>query len=79
MLTMDYIYADNLTPDQVMAGDFIEFGDSDESEIGEVITVHEFEIGEKEYSYLITGRNEFHEPLEMIVFDGTLVKLFVFK
>lgn len=79
MLTMDYIYADNLTPDQVMAGDFVEFIDSNESEIGEVLNVQEFELGDKEYSYLITGRNEFHEPLEMIVFDDTLIKLFVFR
>jgi len=79
MMSMDnYRYIDNLRPDQVMVGDIIEFSDESITEIGIVSDIEELYV-DREFSYLIHGRNEFNETLEMIVEDWQVVKLFIEK
>ena len=79
MMSMDnYRYIDNLRPDQVMVGDIIEFSDESITEIGIVSDIEELYL-DREFSYLIHGRNEFNETLEMIVEDWQVVKLFIEK
>ncbi|NDI10881.1 MAG: hypothetical protein EBY74_07860, partial [Actinobacteria bacterium] len=73
MMSMDnYRYIDNLRPDQVMVGDIIEFSDESITEIGIVSDIEELYV-DREFSYLIHGRNEFNETLEMIVEDWQVV------
>ena len=79
MLTMDYRFVDQLRPDQVMVGDLIEFTDESITEIGRVTDIEEI-YENREYSYIIHGRNDFDETLELVVKDEwQLVKLFVEK
>jgi len=79
MMSMDnYRYIDNLRPDQVMVGDIIEFSDESITEIGIVSDIEELYV-DREFSYLIHGRNEFNETLEMIVEDWQVIKLFIEK
>lgn len=76
--SMDYVFADELLPDQVMVGDLIEFEDEDAAEICEVTSIEEFFIDER-YHYELVGRNEFHEHFEMLVIEWHRLKLFVRK
>ena len=77
MLTMDYRFIDQLRPDQVMVGDLIEFADESIIEIGRVTDIEEI-YENREYSYIIHGRNDFDETLELVVKDEwQLVKLFI--
>ena len=76
MMSMDnYRFVDELRPDQLMVGDIIEFSD-EITEIGIVTNIEEVYCN-KEYSYTITGKNDFNETLEMVVDDNTFLKLFV--
>ena len=76
MMSMDnYRFVDELRPDQLMVGDIIEFSD-EITEIGIVTKIEEV-YSNKEYSYTITGKNDFNETLEMVVDDNTFLKLFV--
>ena len=76
MMSMDnYRFVDELRPDQLMVGDIIEFSD-EITEIGIVTKIEEV-YSNKEYSYTITGKNEFDETLEMVIDDNTFLKLFV--
>ena len=76
MMSMDnYRFVDELRPDQLMVGDIIEFSD-EITEIGIVINIEEV-YSNKQYSYTITGKNDFNETLEMVVDDNTFLKLFV--
>jgi hypothetical protein len=70
--TMDYIYADILSPDQLMEDDLIEITSEDEEQM---ITVKEI-VGLKE-GYIIVGVNEFGETNEYFLNDNQKVKLFV--
>ena len=78
MISMDYVYADQLLPDQLMEGDLIEFYEDSATEIGAVTKIQESLIN-GEYIYTIQGRNDFNEPLEIVVGDDDLIKLFVTK
>ena len=78
IISMDYVYADELLPDQVMVGDLIEFEDEDAAEICEVTSIEEFFIDGR-YQYELVGRNEFHEHFEMLVTEWQRLKLFVRK
>jgi hypothetical protein len=49
MLVMDYVFADNLLPDQLMDGDLIEIEDELDSQIVEVISVEQFTDSETRY------------------------------
>ena len=74
---MDYRFIDQLRPDQVMVGDLIEFADESIIEIGRVTDIEEI-YENREYSYIIHGRNDFDETLELVVKDEwQLVKLFI--
>jgi hypothetical protein len=80
MLVMDYVFADNLLPDQLMDGDLIEIEDEFDSQIVEVISVEQFTDSEtKQDTYLIQAKNEFGEIVEAAFFDWQFVKLFVLK
>jgi hypothetical protein len=79
MTGMEYVFADELLPDQVMEGDLIEFQDEYGAQICIVTNIEEFKDFETGYTYLITGRNEYHEELEMVVHDINRVKLFVMR
>jgi hypothetical protein len=79
IIPMDnYRYIDNLRPDQVMVGDIIEFSDDTITEIGIVSDIEELYV-DREFSYVIHGRNEFNETLEMVVEDWQVIKLFIEK
>lgn len=71
MMAMDLIYADNLTPDQIMLGDLIKVND----DIVEVIFVECDSTGD---NYDIQTENEFGEK-EIVQFAYTdLIPLYVF-
>jgi len=74
----NYRYIDNLRPDQVMVGDIIEFSDDTITEIAIVTDIEELYVN-REFSYVIHGRNEFNETIEMVVEDSQFVKLFIEK
>jgi uncharacterized protein YpmB len=61
-----------------MVGDIIEFSDDIITEIGIVSDIEELYVN-RESTYVIHGRNEFNETLEMVVEDWQLVKLFIEK
>ena len=77
MINMDnYTFIDELRPDQLMEGDLIEFADDTISEIGRVISIESI-YENKEYSYIIQGKNDFAETLEIVVNDSVMIKLFI--
>lgn len=78
MINMDYRFIDQLRPDQVMVGDLIEFADDTVIEIGRVTDIEEI-YENREYRYVIHGRNDFDETLELVVEDWQLVKLFILE
>lgn len=70
--TMDYVYADILSPDQLMEDDLIEITSEDEEQM---VTVKDI-ISLKE-GYIVVGVNEFGETNEYFLNDNQKVKLFV--
>lgn len=79
MINMDnYTFIDELRPDQLMEGDLIEFADDTVSEIGRVISIESI-YENQEYSYIIQGKNDFDEILELVVNDSVMIKLFIEK
>jgi hypothetical protein len=74
---MDYVYADKLSPDQLLEGDLIEFANEDDHDyqIVEVISITPVE----DFEWLIEGKDEFGDTVEFIVNDDEKIKLFVLK
>jgi hypothetical protein len=71
MIDMKLVYADNLTPDQLMLGDLVKIGD----DIVEVIFIESDSTGD---NYDIQTENEFGEK-EVVQFSYTdLIELYVF-
>jgi hypothetical protein len=71
MKTMELIYADNLTPDQLMPDDLIEIEDG----IVEVIDIESDSTGDK---YFIAYQDEFGEKDVVEYNFDSQIKLFVF-
>ena len=79
MINMDnFVFVDQLLPDQLMEGDLIEFSDEFTNEIGRVISIESL-YSNKEYTYIIQGKNDFDEILELVVNDSAIIKLFIEK
>ena len=77
MISMDnFVFVDQLLPDQLMEGDLLEFSDDFVNEIGRVISIESF-YNNNEYTYIIQGKNDFDEILEIVVGDSQYLKLFV--
>ena len=66
MKTMDYIFADYLTPDQLMEGDFIKIQDEYGDQIVEIKNIHAIDEG-----YLIEAVNDFDEDVDVSALDDT--------
>ena len=71
MKTMKFVYADLLTPSQLMEGDLINI----DNDIVEVISVVDDATGD---NYTITHRNEYGEEEETICTYEDMFKLYVF-
>ena len=66
MKTMDYIFADYLTPDQLMEGDLIKISDEYGDQIVEIKNIHAIDEG-----YLIEAVNDFDEDVDVPALDDT--------
>jgi len=71
IMNMKFVYADLLTPSQLMEGDLINIDD----EIVEVISVVDDARGD---NYTITHRNDFGEESETFCTYEDMFKLYVF-
>jgi hypothetical protein len=71
METMKFVYADLLTPSQLMEGDLINI----DNDIVEVISVVDDATGD---NYTITHRNEYGEDEETFCTYEDMFKLYVF-
>jgi hypothetical protein len=71
METMKFVYADLLTPSQLMEGDLINI----ENDIVEVISVVDDATGD---NYIITHRTDFGEEEETLCTFEDMFKLYVF-
>jgi hypothetical protein len=71
METMKFVYADLLTPSQLMEGDLINI----DNEIVEVISVVDDASGD---NYTITHRNDYGDEEETICTYEDMFKLYVF-
>jgi hypothetical protein len=71
METMKFVYADLLTPSQLMAGDLINI----DNDIVEVISVVDDATGD---NYTVTHRNEYGEEEETLCTYEDMFKLYVF-
>jgi hypothetical protein len=71
MKTMQFVYADLLTPAQLMVGDLINVDD----DIVEVLSVIDDASGD---NYIITHRNDFGETSETACTFEDMFKLYVF-
>ena len=71
METMKFVYADLLTPSQLMEGDLINI----DNEIVEVISVVDDATGD---NYIITYRNDYGEEEEYFCTYEDMFKLYVF-
>ncbi len=71
METMKFVYADLLTPSQLMEGDLINI----DNDIVEVISVVDDATGD---NYTITHRNEYGEEEETVCTYEDMFKLYVF-
>jgi hypothetical protein len=71
IMNMKFVYADLLTPSQLMEGDLINIDD----EIVEVISVVDDARGD---NYTITHRNDFGEENETVCTYEDMFKLYVF-
>ncbi|NDB58851.1 hypothetical protein EB001_10415 [bacterium] len=79
MISMDnFVFVDQLLPDQLLEGDLIEFSDEYATEIGRVINI-ESTYENNQYTYVIQGRNDFDEILEIVVNDSEYLKLFIVR
>jgi hypothetical protein len=71
METMQFVYADLLTPAQLMVGDLINIDD----DIVEVLSVIDDATGD---NYIVTHRNDFGETYETACTFEDMFKLYVF-
>ena len=71
METMKFVYADLLTPSQLMEGDLINI----DNEIVEVLSVVDDATGD---NYIITYRNDYGEEEEYFCTYEDMFKLYVF-
>ena len=71
MKTMKFVYADLLTPSQLMEGDLINI----DNDIVEVISVTDDATGD---NYIITHKNEYDEVEETFCTYEDMFKLYVF-
>ena len=71
METMKFVYADLLTPSQLMYGDLINI----DNDIVEVIAIVDDATGD---NYIITHRNEYGEDEETFCTFEDMFKLYVF-
>jgi hypothetical protein len=71
MIDMRFVYADLLTPSQLMEGDLINI----DNNIVEVISVVDDATGD---NYTITHRNEYDEEEETVCTYEDMFKLYVF-
>lgn len=71
METMKFVYADLLTPSQLMEGDLINI----DNDIVEVVSVVDDAIGD---NYTITYRNDYGEEEEYFCTYEDMFKLYVF-
>ena len=71
MIDMKFVYADLLTPSQLMEGDLINV----DNEIVEVVSIVDDATGD---NYAITYRNDYGEEEEMFCTFEDMLKLYVF-
>ena len=71
MENMKFVYADLLTPSQLMEGDLINIDD----DIVEVVSVVDDATGD---NYIITHRNDYGEEVETFCTYEDMFKLYVF-
>ena len=71
---MDYIYADTLSLDQLLPGDFVEVNDYNENIIVKLKTIEE-----RENDWLLTCWDEFGDSCEFVIESDKKIKLYVFK
>lgn len=62
----EYVFADYLTPDQLMEGDLIKISDEYGDQIVEVVNIHDIDEG-----YLIEAINDFDEDVDIPALDTT--------
>lgn len=62
----EYVFADFLTADQLMEGDFIKISDEYGDQIVKVINIYDIDEG-----YLIEAENDFNEEIDIPALDGT--------
>ena len=70
MANMEYVFADTLSPEQLMEEDAIKFED-------EIVIVKD--VVELKEGYLICATNDFGEELEFIVSDNTKLEWYVIQ
>ena len=73
--TMEYIYADILSADQLMENDCIEYLDED----GSPLIVEIQDIVSMKDSYLLIAKDEFGEVIEIELADDARVKLYILQ
>lgn len=73
--TMEYIYADILSADQLMENDCIEYLDED----GSSLIVEIQDIVSMKDSYLLIAKDEFGELIEIELADDAKVKLYILQ
>ena len=73
--TMEYIYADILSADQLMENDCIEYLDED----GSPLIVEIQDIVSMKDSYLLIAKDEFGEVIEIELADDAKVKLYILQ
>jgi len=74
LTTMEYVYVDLLSPDQLMENDLIEIVDEFGENIVEVKKITAVEGG-----WLIEATNDFDEVNDYIISDDTKIKLYVLQ
>ena len=62
----EYVFADFLTADQLMEGDFIKISDEYGDQIVKVTNIYDIDEG-----YLIEAENDFNEEIDIPALDGT--------
>jgi len=73
--TMEYIYADILSADQLMENDCIEYLDED----GSPLIVEIQDIVSMKDSYLLIAKDEFGEVIEIELADDAKIKLYILQ
>mgnify|MGYP003340758054 CR=1 FL=1 len=75
MKLMDnYVFADYLTPDQLMEGDFIKITDEYGEQIVEVKNIYALDEG-----YMIEAINDYQEDIDVPALDTTRFEWYVIK